>query len=87
LHESGVTGYEASVWYGLVAPARTPYSIIEKINTALMESLQDLTIREQMIKIMTLPPWVEVRRNLERFLQAETAKWAKVVKASGVRMD
>lgn len=86
LNESGVTGFEASVWYGLVAPANTPNSIIEKINKALVASLQDPNVREQMIN-NDFNPVGGSPEQFGKFIQAETIKWAKVVKSSGARAD
>ena len=86
LSEAGVVGYEASVWYGLVAPANTPNAIIEKINKALIASLQDPNVREQMMS-NDFTPMGNSPEQFGKFIQAETVKWAKVVKSSGARAD
>ena len=86
LSEAGVVGYEASVWYGLVAPANTPNAIVEKINKALIASLQDPNVREQMIS-NDFTPMGSSPDQFGKFIQSETLKWAKVVKSSGARAD
>jgi tripartite-type tricarboxylate transporter receptor subunit TctC len=86
LNEAGVSGYEAFVWYGLVAPAQTPNVIIEKINKALASSLQDPSVREQMIS-NDFSPIGSSPDQFDKFIKAETVKWAKVVKSSGARAD
>lgn len=86
LNEDGVPGYEASVWYGLVAPANTPNVIIDKINKALASSLQDPTVRDQMMS-NDFSPMGGSPEQFDKFIKSESIKWAKVVKTSGARAD
>ena len=81
-----MSGYEVSVWYGLVASANTPSAIIEKINKVLASSLQDLSVREQMVN-NDFSPIGSSSEQFDKFIKSETVKWAKVVKASGARAD
>ena len=84
--ESGVPGYEASVWYGVVAPARTPREIIAKLNAEIARILRERGSRDRIaagdFEVTSSTPG-----EFGDFIRAETAKWAKVVKASGARAE
>ena len=84
--ESGVRGYEVLVWFGVVAPAGVPRDIVMKLNTEINKILQLPDVRERFqaggVEPVGGPP--------EKFgdhLKAEIAKWGKVVKATGARVD
>ena len=84
--ESGLPGYEATTWYCLMAPARTPGDIITRLNSELALVLQRADVKNRFgaTDLTTLPSTPE---QLASFLRAETAKWGKVVKTSGMRAD
>jgi len=84
--ESGLPGYEASVWYGVAAPARTPTEIVARLNAEIVKVLAD---RGQHDKIVTadFEPTSSSPAEFAKFIRSEHAKWAKVVKASGARAD
>ena len=84
--ESGLSGYEASVWYGVVAPARTPREIIAKLNAEIVNIMRERGNRDK-IAASDFEPTVSTPGEFGDFIRAETAKWAKVVKASGARAD
>jgi tripartite-type tricarboxylate transporter receptor subunit TctC len=84
--ESGLAGYEASVWYGVVAPARTPREIIAKLNAEIVKIMRERGNRDK-IAASDFEPTVSTPGEFGDFIRAETAKWAKVVKASGARAD
>lgn len=84
--ESGLPGYEATAWFGVLAPAATPLSIIAQLNAAIVKSLLTREMRERLIAEGTEP----VGNTPEQFAQIvrnDIAKWAKVVKSSGARPD
>ncbi|MFN0305249.1 MAG: tripartite tricarboxylate transporter substrate binding protein [Burkholderiales bacterium] len=84
--ESGVAGYEITAWFGIVAPAGTPGDIVEKLNTEAQRFIALPETRDRFMKA-----GVEaVGGAAERFgqhLRSEVAKWAKVVKDSGAKVD
>ena len=86
LAESGVAGYEASVWYGIVAPAKTPPEIIARLYKESAVILQDRASREKMdandFEASTLNP-----EQFGAFIRREIEKWGKVVKATGARAE
>lgn len=86
LAESGLPGYEASVWYGLVAPAKTPKPIILKLNVEINKILQNTETRQKLLA-NDFEPVGSNPENFGIYIKAETAKWGKVVKDSHVKVD
>jgi tripartite-type tricarboxylate transporter receptor subunit TctC len=81
--ESGVPGYEVTVWYGICAVAGTPKPIIAKINADMVKALNmpDLRQRLDLQGVEATPSSPEA---FTAFIKSETAKWAKVVKDAGI---
>ena len=84
--EAGVPGYDASGWNALLAPRATPREIVLKVNAAVRESLAAPKVKEILASsgAEAAPTSPE---GLARFLQAEIAKWGKVVKAAGIKPE
>jgi tripartite-type tricarboxylate transporter receptor subunit TctC len=84
--ESGVAGYEATSWQGLVAPAGTPRAIVMKLNTELRRALQLPEIGARLAaegsEAGTTTP-----DEFGAYIRSEIAKWRKVVKTSGIKTD
>ncbi len=84
--ESGVPGYEATQWYGILAPAATPRDIVARLNADIVKVLQRPDVRERLASDGAQP----VGNTPEEFgahIKAEIARWAPVVKASGARPE
>lgn len=84
--ESGLKGYESSQWYGMMAPAGTPAEILALLNTHLAKIMQAPDMRQRLAG----DGLVAVGSTREQFaahIRTETAKWAKVIKQSGARVD
>jgi tripartite-type tricarboxylate transporter receptor subunit TctC len=84
--ESALPGYEGSVWYGVVAPASTPREIVQRLNREIAQILDQPMHRERMIAA-DFEPTTSTPEQFARFIRSETAKWAKVVKASGAKPE
>ena len=84
--ESGLPGYEATTWYCLMAPARTPADVIARLSAEIAQALkrQDVMQRFTSTDLSATPSTPE---QLAAFLRSEIAKWGRVVKASGMRPD
>jgi tripartite-type tricarboxylate transporter receptor subunit TctC len=86
LAESGLPGFEASSWFGVLAPAGTPPAIVTKLNTEIANWLSTPAAREKLTK-QGANPAGGTPEDFAKHIAAETAKWAKVVKESGARID
>ena len=84
--ESGVPGFDASSWFGLLAPANTPPAVIKRIDDALIKVLATTDLKKKIID-QGGEPVGEKPEQFAAFIKSETAKWAKVVKESGASVD
>ena len=84
--ESGYAGYEAINWFGLVAPARTPESIVRTLNLAIGNAVNLPDVRDQYER-RGAQPMATSPQEMRAFLAAEIKKWAEVVRVSGARVD
>ena len=84
--EAGVPGYEATIWLGIMAPRGTPKAVIDRLNGEITKITNRAETRkawqEQGAVPMSMSP-----AEFERHLNADIAKWAKIVKVSGARVD
>ena len=86
LDEAGIKGYESGLWLGLMAPAKTPRPVLEKLN-AEVNKLLDLTdVKQTMAKQGATTMGMSIEQ-FDRFLRDEIVKWAKIVKISGAKLD
>jgi len=86
ISESGLPGYESSQWYGLLAPAGTPAAVLDLLNARVANIMQSSDMKAR----MTSDGLVPIGGSREQFaahIKSEIAKWAKVISASGARVD
>ena len=79
-------GYEASSWFGLLAPAGTPPDIVARIQQETAKALASPVVKERLLAQGAIPGGAPPAE-FARFIADETAKWARVVKASGAKVD
>jgi tripartite-type tricarboxylate transporter receptor subunit TctC len=84
--ESGVPGYEVSVWFGVVGPAGIAREIVMRLNTEINKILQMNDVRER-FQAGGVDPAGGSAEKFGEHLKTEIAKWGKVVKATGARVD
>lgn len=84
--ESGLPGYEAMPWLGLVAPAGTPNAVVNKVHAELMEVLKDAAVQEK-FRSLGLDIIGNKPAEFSDFIKKDIVKWAKVVKDSGAKAD
>jgi tripartite-type tricarboxylate transporter receptor subunit TctC len=86
LAEAGVPGYESGLWLGLMAPAKTPRPVLEKLNAEVNKLLDSAEVKQTLAKQGTTPMGMSIDQ-FDKFLREEIVKWAKVVKLSGAKID
>ena len=84
--EAGVPGYEATIWLGLMAPAGTPRSILEKLSSETNRIVNSPDVKEAWAKQGAAPMGMPVDE-FDKFLRADIQKWAKLVKDTGMKVD
>lgn len=84
--EAGVPGYEATLWVGLVGPAALPPDVIERLSTEVAKALQDAELRQSLraagVEAATMEPPA-----FAAFMRDEHAKWGRVVRETGARVN
>lgn len=84
--EAGLPGYEVTSWFALFAPANIPKDIVKKLSVEINKALQTPALQESLAKLGADAAG-NTPEQLTEFVAAETIKWAKVVKASGARVE
>jgi tripartite-type tricarboxylate transporter receptor subunit TctC len=84
--EAGMAEFEVDTWYGVLAPAGTPREIVLRLNAELARIMQSSDMRER-LATMGIQPLASSPGEFGDFLKAEIAKWAKVVKESGAKVE
>jgi tripartite-type tricarboxylate transporter receptor subunit TctC len=84
--EIGLNGYEVTTWTALYAPAATPKDVVQRLATEMSRIAKSKDYLEKLAAIATDVP-ESSPEHLTRFMKSEFAKWAKVVKESGAKID
>ncbi|HBO77799.1 MAG TPA: LacI family transcriptional regulator, partial [Cupriavidus sp.] len=84
--EEGLPAFTASVWWGLVAPAKTPAPVVKALNTAANAALNDADVRKQLgqlgVTIVSGTP-----EQFGQFIRSETTTWTGVIRKAGITAD
>jgi len=84
--EAGLKGYEVESWYGIVAPARTPPAIVNKLNAGFLQALEAREVKEQLL-VQGLEPRPTRPAEFGAYIAAEVSKWTSVIKAAGIKAE
>jgi tripartite-type tricarboxylate transporter receptor subunit TctC len=86
ISEAGVPGYETTAWYGMLAPAKLPKLLVDKLNAAIINVIALPDVRDSFLKqsfdITTSTP-----DEFSSLIKSELSKWRKIVKESGMRIE
>ncbi len=84
--ESGVPGYEATIWLGLMAPKGTPKAVVDKLNEAIVKIASRADVKQAWAKqgatAMAMSP-----EAFDKYARDDVAKWAKVIQSAGIKVD
>lgn len=86
LNETGLVGYDASGWFGILAPASIPAAIAQRLNAEITAILRSQDVREKFANAW-LEPMPSSQEDMALLIKNETVKWAKVIKDSGATVD
>lgn len=84
--ESGLPGYDASSWYGMVAPARTPARIVQRLHQEALKAIESGDVREKLVH-QGLDPVASSPQEFDARIREDLVKWEKVVRASGASIE
>ena len=84
--DAGLPGFEATVWWGLLVPAKTPRAVVARLNAETNKALGELSVRDKLAEMgaVTAPGTPE---QFSEFIRAETDKWAAVIRHAGIKAD
>jgi tripartite-type tricarboxylate transporter receptor subunit TctC len=86
ISEAGLPGYEATQWYGMLAPAQTPKDIVARLHAEMTRILQQPEIKERFAGDGA-DPVANTPEEFRRYIQSELAKWAKVAREAGIQPE
>jgi len=84
--EEGITGFDVTNWYGVMAPAGTPREIVAKLNADINKAMQVPEVRTRLENVGTQLREMSVAE-FDAFMKAEVAKYAKIIKDTGVKIE
>ncbi len=84
--ESGLPDFEATLYYGLIAPAATPRPIVEKLNQALRAAIESDDVKKRLLQDGT-EPTPSTSEEYAAFIDKDETKWSKIIKASGAKTE
>jgi tripartite-type tricarboxylate transporter receptor subunit TctC len=84
--EAGLPGFEATSWFGLVAPAATPRDIIARLNTALVKTIGATDVTQRLLS-QGLEPVLNTPEQFAEIIRQDLPRWGKVARAAGLRAE
>jgi len=85
--ESGYPDYRVSIWYGLAAPAKVPEEVAQRLGESLARGLNDEAFRASLVKVGFPPLRPRDAAGIKAFIEADRARWARVIKTLNISLD
>ena len=85
--ESGMSGFEATSWFGLFAPAGIPPAIVDILNSQMQRILSDARFRATALEPQFLAPMTGSPQEFAAFIKTDAAKWLRVIRAANVKIE
>jgi tripartite-type tricarboxylate transporter receptor subunit TctC len=86
ISEAGVPGYDGSVWWGILVPARVPEGIVMKLNTTIGDILREPEMAKR-LSAEAAEPIIETPAAFGKLIANDIAKWARIAKQAGIRVE
>ena len=87
LDEMGLKGFDLTTWWGVMAPAKTPDAVVDRLAAELAKILQNPDIRERFAAMGSEAPTVRSPAEFTRFVEKELKTYSALVKRSGAKID
>ena len=89
MHEQGLTDFDASAWNGIFLPKGTPQAIVEKLRQAIIATMDTPSVQKRFNELgaTMVPPEQRTPDYLQKFVEAEIAKWATTIKAANIKAE
>ena len=87
LDESGLKGFDMTTWWGLMAPAKTPQQVVDRISQEALRAIESPDLRERWRAMGSEPPAVRTPAEFTAFVERERRLYAELVKRSGATAD
>ena len=84
--ESGYPGFEVSTWFGYLAPAGTPSEIVNRLNGEIGAALKHPEMEKKLVNLGAELAF-GTPQDFRKFLEADIARWARVIKQAGIKAD
>jgi tripartite-type tricarboxylate transporter receptor subunit TctC len=84
--EAGVPGFDATVWWGYMAPAKTPPAVVQRLSREILDALKDPGVQSRLTKIGAIVE-PQPAEGFDAFLRAETRRWAEIIQAAGISYE
>jgi tripartite-type tricarboxylate transporter receptor subunit TctC len=84
--EAGVPGYQATIWYGVLATGRTPQPVLDKLNAGFVQAIQSPEVRQQ-LSAMGLEPVGNPAAEFAATIRTEIKQWSDVIKRAGIKPE
>jgi tripartite-type tricarboxylate transporter receptor subunit TctC len=85
--ESGYPDYDTSTWYGIAAPSNVPDDVLQKLKASLDRAMSDDVFRASLDKIGFMPLRPKSQPEIDKFVAADSARWARVIRALNISLD